>query len=138
MAAAASGPGASGPLAALADVSLPPAVPWMPQTPAWAVLGVALLLVALWAARRAVRRYRANRYRREALAELSLLAQRIDVDDAQRAQALARSSPRCSSAPRWPRGPARPWLHRAAKIGGASSNFMRALRKMRRRRWAAS
>jgi Domain of unknown function (DUF4381) len=89
MAAAGSGPGASGPLAALADVSLPPAVPWMPQTPAWAVLGVALLLVALWAAWRAARRYRANRYRREALAQLSLLAQRVDADNAQRTQALA-------------------------------------------------
>jgi hypothetical protein len=89
MDAAASGTEATGPLAELVDVNLPPAVSWAPQTLAWAVLGVVLLLVALWAAWRAVRRYRANRYRREALAELSLLAQRIDADAAQRARALA-------------------------------------------------
>lgn len=89
MAAPASGLEAIGPLAGLVDVDLPPAISWMPQTPAWAVLGVVLLWVALWAAWRALRRYRANRYRREALAELSLLAQRMGADDVQRAQALA-------------------------------------------------
>ena len=57
-------------IAQLADVALPPPVPWTPQTVGWEVLGVLAALLALYAIWRLLRRYRRNRYRREALAEL--------------------------------------------------------------------
>jgi len=74
-------------LEALADVVLPPPVPWWPQTWAWAVVGVLLLALLLWFAWQAVQRWRANRYRREALAELQQLDVRLD-DASTRAAAL--------------------------------------------------
>ena len=43
---------------------------WMPQTTAWAVLALVVVLLAALAAWRWLRRWRQDRYRREALAEL--------------------------------------------------------------------
>jgi cbb3-type cytochrome oxidase subunit 3 len=57
----------------LNDIVVPQPVSWMPQT--WGWLALALLLVALvaFALWRRHRRYVANRYRREALAEIDRL-----------------------------------------------------------------
>ena len=49
---------------------LPPPPAWTPQTPAWGVLAVLVLMEVLWAAWRGARRWRAGRFRRLALAEL--------------------------------------------------------------------
>jgi hypothetical protein len=62
-----------GSLDRLHDIAVPPPVPWWPPAPGWyvvAALGLVLLGVAAWAA---VARWRRNRYRREALAELDRL-----------------------------------------------------------------
>lgn len=74
------------PLTALAlekldDIVSPQPVSWLPQT--WGWLALALLLVALvaFALWRRHRRYVANRYRREALAELDRLDAASDVPD---------------------------------------------------------
>lgn len=54
----------------LRDIVVPDAVSLLPHTWAWAILFVALATGLLLLARAAVRRHRANRYRRAALAEL--------------------------------------------------------------------
>ncbi len=66
-------------LAPLADLVLPPSVGWWPQTWGWAVLALALALLAGLAAWRWLAVRRRNRYRRQALARLvELAAQRAD------------------------------------------------------------
>ena len=55
---------------ALHDIVLPESVSWMPQTIGWWILLAVALVIGLRAAFVARRRYRANRYRRLALAEL--------------------------------------------------------------------
>jgi|APAra7269096613_1048513.scaffolds.fasta_scaffold00046_40 hypothetical protein len=57
----------------LAGLAVPPPVPWTPQTAGWAVLGVVLVVALLWLVWHLVHRWRTNRYRREALAELARL-----------------------------------------------------------------
>lgn len=64
------------PLTALAleklnDIALPQPVSFMPQTVGWLVLALILLALLAWALLRRYRHYVANRYRREALAELA-------------------------------------------------------------------
>jgi len=59
------------PLAGLADIVTPPPVSWLPQTWGWAVLGAVLLVLLAWMLWRWRKRREANRYRREALSELS-------------------------------------------------------------------
>ncbi|MFT5483121.1 MAG: hypothetical protein ACI9GW_001776 [Halieaceae bacterium] len=54
-------------LRGIEEISLPVAVSWWPQTLAWKVVASVMLLLALRLAWRQWRRYRANRYRREAL-----------------------------------------------------------------------
>ena len=51
----------------------PPPVSWQPQTVGWDVLAVVLGVLAIVLMVYAVRRYRRNRYRRDALAELGRL-----------------------------------------------------------------
>lgn len=53
-------------LANLRDLALPPRVAWWPPAPGWWVLGAGLLACLLLLILRAVLRYRANAYRREA------------------------------------------------------------------------
>jgi hypothetical protein len=62
----------------LADIAVPAPVPWWPETWGWAVLGAARLALATWAIVRGWRRHAANRYRREALAELARLEAGLD------------------------------------------------------------
>ena len=57
-------------LRGLADIALPQPVSMMPQTTAWAVLGLLILLLIAFACWRWYRRWEANRYRREALVDL--------------------------------------------------------------------
>ena len=57
---------------------------WAPQTAGWAVLAVIVLMALLWAAWRGGQRWRAGRFRRLALAELTRL--RGDLQSAQFAE----------------------------------------------------
>ncbi|PTO64599.1 DUF4381 domain-containing protein [Vibrio splendidus] len=57
----------------LHDVAIPDSVSWAPQTIGWKILGVILLLVAIYLAYRLALRWWNNRYRKEALQELVLL-----------------------------------------------------------------
>jgi hypothetical protein len=72
----------------LADIAVPPPVPWLPQTWGWAALGVVLAVLVVWAGIRWRRRRKANRYRVEALAELTRLEAKLG-DQTERAEALA-------------------------------------------------
>ena len=68
-------PEAAGTLANLQEIALPPPASYLPQTWGWAVLAALLLALGGLLAWRAWRRRQANRYRRDALAELA----RIDA-----------------------------------------------------------
>ncbi|MFA0049306.1 DUF4381 domain-containing protein [Vibrio sp. 10N.261.51.F11] len=57
----------------LHDVAIPDIVSWAPQTIGWKILGVILLLVAIYLAYRLALRWWNNRYRKEALQELMVL-----------------------------------------------------------------
>ena len=61
----------------LHDIVLPEPVSWMPQTVGWWVLLGIVLLALGWASHRAVRRRRADRYRRLALARLAEIEQAL-------------------------------------------------------------
>ena len=63
-------------LQGMRDILLPPPVPLTPATPAWAMLGVALLALALWLAWRGMRRWRREAYRREARRALETVVAR--------------------------------------------------------------
>jgi Domain of unknown function (DUF4381) len=67
------------PLAGLIDIPLPQEVSLLPQT--WPLRVAIVLIVGLvvWAIWRFVNRYLANRYRREALSELSRMRQASDA-----------------------------------------------------------
>ncbi|MDU0311082.1 DUF4381 domain-containing protein [Rhizobium sp. 10PS4] len=64
-------------LRSLHDIAMPEPVSWMPQTWGWAVLATALLVMLVLAGFRWVLRYRANAYRREALALLVVIEERL-------------------------------------------------------------
>jgi hypothetical protein len=74
-------------MASLRDVTVPPPVSWRPQTAGWYVVGALLLAGLAWIAWRQVRRWQANRYRREALAALQALESAL-ADSTRRPQAL--------------------------------------------------
>lgn len=78
-------------LRSLHDIVLPPPVSWMPQTWGWAVLAAAIVLALLALGLRALRRYRKNAYRREALALLD------EIETAVRSH-IARREPVCEAA----------------------------------------
>jgi hypothetical protein len=72
----------------LADISVPAPVSWMPQTWGWAVVGVAVMALLACAIARGLRRYAANRYRREGVRELDRMQARL-ADDGARGETLA-------------------------------------------------
>ncbi len=57
----------------LHDIITPDPVPLWPPAPGWYVLGAVVLIGVVWAVWRWFQNWRANRYRREALAELDRL-----------------------------------------------------------------
>ncbi|MGY0793771.1 DUF4381 domain-containing protein [Azospirillum argentinense] len=69
-------------LSNLRDLALPNPVPWWPPAPGWWILAAGLLLAGLLLAVRAIARYRANAYRREALRVLDALEGDIGKADA--------------------------------------------------------
>ena len=75
----------------LEPVPEPLRVAMTPQTPGWLVLGLAVALLALWAAVKLLRNYRSNAYRRAALAELNMLS-RTGEDPARIAVLLRRTA----------------------------------------------
>ena len=65
------------PLAGLHGFYQPEPPHWLPQTLGWYVVLAALVLLAVWIGWRQYRRWRKNRYRRDALREL----ERIDIGE---------------------------------------------------------
>ncbi|WP_458765653.1 DUF4381 domain-containing protein [Cupriavidus basilensis] len=82
---------AAGTLAELQEIPLPPPVSYLPQTWGWGVLAALLLALAGQLAWRAWRRHQANRYRRDAFAELARIEAGLTAtgSDASRREALA-------------------------------------------------
>lgn len=75
------GPTLSELLTRLDDIVEPAPVSWMPQTVAWWLLGIVLLGLIFFLAFWLIRRWRSNRYRREALAELAAIEKRLHTGD---------------------------------------------------------
>ena len=73
----------------IVEISEPGPVSLLPQTPGWYVLAALLLALAGYAAWRRLQRWRHNRYRREALAEITALRARIRDGDLGAARELA-------------------------------------------------
>jgi hypothetical protein len=73
----------------LHEILLPEPVSWMPQTIGWyAVFGIILIVTGWWGYRR-LRRFRTNRYRRLALAELTVIERELQQPEI-RTKALAK------------------------------------------------
>jgi hypothetical protein len=68
-------------LARLEGIVEPTPVSWAPQTAAWWILGIVLLGLAFGLTFWVTRRWRSNRYRREALAELTAIQMRLLAGD---------------------------------------------------------
>jgi len=68
-------------LARLEDIVEPAPVSWAPQTAAWGVLGLVLVGLGLGFTFWAIRRWRSNLYRREALAELTSIEKKLLAGD---------------------------------------------------------
>jgi Domain of unknown function (DUF4381) len=62
-------------LSRLADIVLPPPIPWWPPAPGWWILGAGCLAALAIVVVAAIGHYRRNAYRRVALAELSSIKQ---------------------------------------------------------------
>jgi hypothetical protein len=61
----------------LRDIALPPPVPWWPPAPGWYAVAAVLFVIVAALSIRWFLRYRADRYRREALAELDRIARGV-------------------------------------------------------------
>ena len=70
-------------LQALQEIALPAPVSWLPQTVGWLVVSIAILLALALFGWRRWRHWRANQYRRDALAELAAIEQKLQRDDQQ-------------------------------------------------------
>ena len=66
-------------LAELREISLPEPVSCAPQTAGWYIVGALMVVGLVWLAVRWHHSWRANRYRREALAELSALEREANL-----------------------------------------------------------
>ncbi len=69
-------------LSRLADLTVPPPVPWWPPAPGWWILAAALVAALAILTSIAVCRYRRNGYRRAALAELAVIGAVADPTSA--------------------------------------------------------
>jgi hypothetical protein len=65
------------PLAQLKEIVDPESVGFMPQTVGWLILFILLVALMSWWALRRYRRWQANQYRRDALAELEVLREQM-------------------------------------------------------------
>jgi len=65
-----------GSLQNLNDIVLPGAVPWWPPAPGWYAVLAVLLALLLWVSFRALKAWRKNTYRRQALRELASIEAR--------------------------------------------------------------
>jgi len=72
----------------LNDIVVPQPVAWLPQTWGWLALALLLLALIAWGLLRRHRRHVANRYRREALADLGSIEATLGAAET-RAQAIA-------------------------------------------------
>jgi len=61
----------------LHDIVSPPPVAWLPPAPGWYAMGLSLLLLLGWFAVQKFVKWKRNRYRREALAELADLENQL-------------------------------------------------------------
>ena len=89
----------------LHDIVAPPPVSWWPPAPGWYVAAAVLLIAVAWLGYRRWRAYRANRYRRAALEELSSIA-RLVRDPSSRPEGLGALSALLKrvALSMWPRG----------------------------------
>jgi len=65
----------------LHDLSLPPAVAWLPPAPGWYAVALILFLLASWLVWRWFRLRKINLYRRQALLELARLEKGVRAND---------------------------------------------------------
>ncbi|MCI3208583.1 DUF4381 domain-containing protein [Pandoraea capi] len=103
-------------LRSLADIAVPTPPSWTPQTIGWPILAALIAIGLIGFGWRAWRRYRANRYRREALAQLREWAAVLRVPgarDTDRAHALRQIAELLKrvALSAWPR-------HRVASLSG--------------------
>lgn len=68
------------------DVAIPDSISWWPQTIGWKIIALLILAFAAWTGYKKVKRYLANRYRREALLALEAIK---DLPDAQKSRDLS-------------------------------------------------
>lgn len=71
------------------DLAMPEPVPWIPATPGWWILFSWLIGTVLVATAAVVKRRRLNRYRREALAELTAIENESESSPGETAQRIA-------------------------------------------------
>ena len=83
----------------LNDLAVPPPVPAWPPAPGWYLVMAIVLLLLAWALRRAWLQHRRNRYRRQALLELSRLGPAGEGGDARRLPELLKRAALSA----WPR-----------------------------------
>ena len=73
----------AGSLQNLNDIVVPGPVDWWPPAPGWYVLGAIALIVFVVLAVRQWRRWQGNRYRRQAMLELSAIREKVCADSLQ-------------------------------------------------------
>jgi type II secretory pathway pseudopilin PulG len=120
-------------LRSLHDVAMPPPVSWMPNTWGWAGLAVIILVLLLAVATKAIRRFRSNAYRREALQRLANLEQEM-TDAARRSRALRELAEllKRTALAAWPRARVAPltstgWTQFLDGSGGCGKDLARLL-----------
>lgn len=75
-------------LSRLADIVVPPPVPWWPPAAGWWILGAGLVIALALLAGMALRHHRRNAYRRAALAELDAIGAVADAAGAAAVSAI--------------------------------------------------
>ncbi len=70
------------------EIIFPPAVSWLPATPAWKLLGIVILCVFVVALFRAVKKWRSNKYRRKAISTIADMRSTLNSDKSRPWQAL--------------------------------------------------